>query len=51
MEGKCVEHLNGIFAFAIWEHQEQKLFIARDRLGVKPIFYKQKNGSLLLAQR
>ena len=43
----CVEHLNGIFAFAIWEHQEQKLFIARDRLGVKPLFYKQKNGSLL----
>ena len=44
---RCVEHLNGIFAFAIWEHQEQKLFIARDRLGVKPLFYKQKNGSLL----
>ncbi len=43
----CVEHLNGIFAFAVWEHQEQKLFIARDRLGVKPIFYKQTKGALL----
>ncbi|AZU62289.1 asparagine synthase (glutamine-hydrolyzing) [Neobacillus mesonae] len=46
---QCVEHLNGIFAFAIWEHQAKKLFMARDRLGVKPLFYKEENGSLLFA--
>ncbi|MED4205461.1 asparagine synthase (glutamine-hydrolyzing) [Neobacillus mesonae] len=46
---QCVEHLNGIFAFAIWEHQAKKLFMARDRLGVKPLFYKEENGCLLFA--
>lgn len=36
---KCVEKLNGIFAFAIYDQDERKIFVARDRLGVKPFFY------------
>ncbi len=44
-----VQKLNGIFAFAIWEEKERRLFLARDRMGVKPLFYKEHTGGLLFA--
>jgi len=40
----CVERFNGIYAFAIWSEADQCLFMARDRLGVKPLFYTQQDS-------
>ena len=45
----CLQHLNGMFALAIWDKTEQSLFIARDRLGIKPLYYAQREGALLFA--
>jgi len=44
---ECVRYFNGMFAFAIWDHLERKLFIARDRLGIKPLYY-YAHGDLFL---
>ncbi|MHB1352810.1 MAG: N-acetylglutaminylglutamine amidotransferase [Thiobacillus sp.] len=44
---RCVERLHGMFAFAIWHRDE--LFLARDRLGVKPLYYSENAGSLRFA--
>ncbi len=46
---ECVEHINGIFAFAVWEENSRRLFLARDRIGVKPLFYKLHEGGFLFA--
>ncbi|OUC08430.1 asparagine synthase, partial [Litorilinea aerophila] len=36
---ECVHHLNGQFAFAIWDERARRLFMARDRLGIRPVYY------------
>ena len=43
----CVRHLNGIFAFGLWDEQKQRLLLARDHLGVKPLFYAQRGSAIL----
>ena len=44
---ECVQHLRGMFAFAIWDERQRRLFIARDRLGKKPLYYAEHDGALL----
>lgn len=45
----CLKRLNGQFAFALWDKAKERLFIARDRVGIRPLFYTRVNGSLLFA--
>src|SRR5947209_6528924 len=45
----CVEHLRGMFAFAIWDGRQSSVFLARDRLGIKPLFYRATGDRLLFA--
>jgi len=45
----CMHHFNGMFAFAIWDCTKQELFIARDRLGIKPVYYFRNDTLLLFA--
>ena len=47
--GEVVDRLNGIFAFAVWECRRKRLFLARDRIGVKPLFYAEHHGGLIFA--
>ncbi len=46
----CLKRLNGIFAFAIWESRRRSLFVARDRIGVKPFFYTERGGFLFASE-
>lgn len=46
---KCLEKLNGMFSFAIWNKKEQSLFVARDRFGVKPFYYFFDNSNFYFA--
>ena len=46
---RCVERLHGMFALAIWDSRRRELFLARDRLGKKPIYFAQPSGGLVFA--
>jgi asparagine synthase (glutamine-hydrolysing) len=45
----CVDHLSGMFAFALWDSSQKKLFCARDRLGKKPFYYSWMGGDFVFA--
>jgi len=46
---QCVHHLQGMFAFAVWERDTRRLFIARDRLGIKPLYYTKHTDHIRFA--
>ncbi|MFD2999135.1 asparagine synthase (glutamine-hydrolyzing) [Pontibacter toksunensis] len=46
---ECVHHFNGMFAFAIWDRAQNEIFLFRDRLGIKPLYFYQKEQCLLFS--
>jgi len=44
---ECVQHLRGMFGFAVWDARKRRLMLARDRLGIKPLYYTQAGGRLI----
>jgi len=46
---ECVKKLNGIFGFAIWDKRDRKLFIARDHMGIKPVYYYSDSGNFVFS--
>ncbi|HEY7333388.1 MAG TPA: asparagine synthase (glutamine-hydrolyzing) [Bryobacteraceae bacterium] len=48
-ETRCVDHLRGMFAFALWDERQKQLLLARDRIGIKPLYYTVADGRLLFA--
>jgi asparagine synthase (glutamine-hydrolysing) len=46
---RCVERLQGMFGLAIWDRRKRELFLARDRLGIKPLYYSQPAGGFVFA--
>src|ERR1700693_4156201 len=48
-DAECVNHFNGIFAFALWDGAKRRLLLARDRMGVKPLYYTLGHNGLAFA--
>ncbi len=45
----CLQHLRGMFAFALWDARRRRLLLARDRIGIKPLYYRVANGRITFA--
>jgi len=46
---RCVEHFNGMFAFCIYDRRSKKFFLARDRIGIKPLYYYSQDGKFIFS--